>query len=80
MVAINILPQAGDLREWERYWRSLGGGDVLFAEDASREATAAFNIRAAGTKVIVDRKGRIVFRDVGITPYEQLQSIIERAL
>jgi len=80
VVAINILPQRASLRAWEGFWRSLGGGEALFAEDIRGEAVPAFNVRALGTKVIINRKGQVVYRDSGVTPYEKLRSAVERAL
>ncbi|OGA45480.1 MAG: hypothetical protein A3G24_10520 [Betaproteobacteria bacterium RIFCSPLOWO2_12_FULL_62_13] len=80
MIAINVLADSASLRQWEEYWRSVGGEDVLFAEDARGEAVAGFNIRAAGTKIIIDRAGQIIFRDSRITPYEQLRALVERVL
>jgi len=80
VLAVNVLPDAGGLRELEAFWRSRGGGDVVFAEDTRREALTAFQIRVAGTKVIVDRKGRVAFRETSVMSYEKLRSAAEQAL
>ncbi len=79
VVAINVFPQY-TLRQWEAYWRSVGGGDALFAEDVNQRAIVAFNVRAAGTKIIIDREGKIVYRNVGVTTYEKLRSEVDKAL
>ncbi|MFQ5852499.1 MAG: TlpA family protein disulfide reductase [Candidatus Binatia bacterium] len=79
VVAINVLPQYS-LQQWESYWRSVGGGDALFAEDTNRSAIAAFKVRAAGTKIIINREGHIVYRYAGTTTYEELRPEVDKAL
>ncbi len=79
VVAINVFPQYS-LRQWEAYWRSVGGGDALFAEDVNQRAIVAFNVRPAGTKIIIDREGKIVYRNGGVTTYEKLRSEVDKAL
>jgi hypothetical protein len=78
-VAINIVPETG-LEQWAEYWRSVGGGDVVYAQDTRREAVRAFRIRSAGSTIILDRKGREVYRDSSATDYETLKAAVERAL
>jgi hypothetical protein len=80
VVAVNVLPQAGSLALWEEYWRSSGGGDALFAEDTHQQAARSFGVRAAGTKVVIDRAGRIVLRESRSMPYERLRQLVERLL
>ena len=80
MIALNVVPQAGNLRVWEAFWRRAGGGDVLFAEDIRGDAVPAFNVRTAGTKIIIDRKGQVVFREPRTMGYEQLRSAAKQAL
>jgi hypothetical protein len=79
VVAINIFPQYS-LQQWEAYWRSVGGGDALFAEDTNQRAVVAFNIRAAGTKIIINRERQIVYRNGAVTTYEKLRSEVDKAL
>ncbi len=79
VVAINVFPQYS-LRQWEEFWRSVGGGDALFAEDTNQRAVVAYKIRAAGTKIIIDREGKIVYRNGGVTTYEKLRSEVDKAL
>ncbi len=79
VVAINVFPQY-TLRQWEGYWRSVGGGDALFAEDTNNRAVVAFNVRSAGTKIIINREGKIVYRNGGVTTYEKLRSEVDKAL
>ena len=80
MVAVNIMPDA-TLQQWQSFWKSLGAGDVVWAQDApDNQAVRAYNIQALGTTVVVDRKGRVVYRDAGATPYETLRSAVLKAL
>ena len=58
----------------------MGGGDAHFAEDTNKKAIAAFNIRALGTTIIINREGQIVYRDAGATTYEKLRSEVDKAL
>jgi hypothetical protein len=77
---VNILPQRAPLRVWKAFWQSVGGGeDVVFAEDTGQRAVAAFNVRALGTTIIVNREGRVVYRD-SAPPYETLRSEVDKAL
>ncbi len=78
VVAVNVFPQY-DLRQWENYWRSVGGGDALFAEDVNREAVVAFKVRAAGTKIIINREGQLVYRNARGMSYEELRSEVKKA-
>jgi hypothetical protein len=78
-VAINIFPDLG-LERWARYWRSVGGGEVVYAQDTRREAVRAFRVRAAGSTIVLDRQGREVYRDSSATDYETLKAAVERAL
>jgi len=38
------------------------------------------SLRAAGTKIIIDREGKIVYRNGGVTTYEKLRSEVDKAL
>jgi len=78
VVAVNIVPQA-TLQQWQAFWKSLGAGDVVWAQD-SGQAVTAFNVQALGTTIVVDRKGRVVYRDAGATPYETLRRAVLKAL
>ncbi len=68
------------LQDWKRYWRGLGAGDVLWAQDLGGNAVSSFNVTALGTTIIIDREGRMVYRDAGATSYERLREEVERAL
>ncbi len=79
VVAINVFPQYS-LREWEEYWRSVGGGNALFAEDTKQRVVFAFKVRAAGTKILINREGQITYRNSRTTTYEKLRSEVKKAL
>ena len=79
VIAVNFYPGL-HIQIWIDYWRAAGGGDVIYAEDTRREAIRALNIRTAGATVIIDKKGRIVFRDQAATTYGVLKIAVESAI
>jgi PHP family Zn ribbon phosphoesterase len=79
VVAINIQP-VYNIQQWKTFWKSLGAGDVLWAQDTGYSAVAAYNVTALGTTIIIDRQGRITFRDSGGTSYDKLRTEVEKAL
>lgn len=81
VVAINIVPERASLGQWKAFWLYVGGGeDVLFAEDIGQRAVGVFNVRGLGTTIIIDRQGRVVYRDSGATTYWKLRSEVDKAL
>ena len=77
---INIWP-VYSLQDWRAYWRLVGGGDAIFAqEDPNNQVFWMLGALSAGATIIIDRDGREVFRDISATPYETLKSAIEKAL
>lgn len=80
MVAVNVMPGAG-LARWREYWREAGGGTaVLYAQDSRREAVRALGIRSPGATVVLDRRGRVIFRDASATGYDALKRAVTEAL
>lgn len=79
VVAVNISP-FGTLDDWKKYWRSKGGGNVIWAEDSQREMVALLEVYSLGTTIIIDRQGHISYRDSGPTPYDTLRTQIENIL
>ncbi len=79
MVAINIAPYSS-LAEWRDFWRSLGAEDVTWASDGDQTLIRLFRVTILGTTIIIDRQGRISYRDGGATPYEVLKTQVEEAL
>lgn len=62
------------------YYRSVGGGDHLYAMDQAFRVATQYEVFSLGTTVIVDRTGVITFRDAGPTPADLLAQEIRRAL
>ncbi len=79
VVAINIEPNY-PLAEWQRFWKSTGAGDVVWAQDRSRTTVKTYRIFALGTEVIVDRQGGLAFRSDGSAGYGKLRREIEKLL
>ncbi len=79
MVAIDTTPDSS-LAEWRDFWRSKGAEDVTWANDSSQTLIRLFRVTSLGTTIIIDRQGRISYRDGGATPYEVLKTQVEKAL
>ena len=78
MIAVNVFSQFS-LESWEKFLRDSGGGDAIFAHDPRREAIRTLNVRTVGSTVIIDKYGRIVFKDGFATAYKVLKEAVERA-
>ena len=63
-----------------RFWKSIGAGDVVWAQDSQRVTPREYEIIALGTEVIVDRQGTVTFRSDGPVGYERLEAEIEKVL
>ncbi len=79
MVAVNIQPSYS-LEEWKGFWKSIGAGDVLWAQDSASSTIAKYELVALGTEVLVDRQGLVTFRSDGPARYGKLRSEIEKVL
>ena len=79
VVAINIDSSVA-LPEWEQYWRGVGGGSVIYAQDTGSRALRAFGVRYSGTTIVIDRNGRVVWRAGSAVDYETLKAAVEGAL
>ncbi len=76
---MNVFPQFS-LESWRRYWQMAGGGDVIFANDTNREAIMALKVQTPGATVVINKEGRIIFRDRFATTYDILKIAVESAL
>ena len=76
---MNIEPSFA-LKEWRAWWQQYTDLPVTWAQDSEGQVVPAFQLTALGTKVVVDKKGRIVYRSVGETGYGELRAAIEKAL
>ena len=79
VVAINTAPFAS-LEDWKEFWKSKGAADVTWATDADGRLVKLFEVFSLGTTIIIDRQGRISYRDDGATPYGILESQVESLL
>jgi len=78
VIAVNVFSQYS-LESWEEFVRDNGGGDAIYAHDPRREAIRTLNVRTVGSTVIIDKYGRIVFKDESATSYKVLKEAVERA-
>ena len=79
MVAVNTAPFSS-LEDWKEFWKSKDAADVTWATDAKGELVQQFRVFSLGTTVIIDREGRIAYRDGGATPYEVLLAELKKVL
>ncbi len=79
MLAINTAPWI-PVEAWRDYWYSKGATEVSWANDVDQRLVKSFQVTSLGTTIIIDRQGRISYRDAGATPYDVLRTEIEKAL
>ena len=53
---------------------------MVWATDGTQAVVNLFRVASLGTTIIIDRQGRISYRDGGATPYEMLKTQVEKAL
>ena len=77
-MAINTDPWS-PLDDWVAYWKSKGASadGVTFATDSDQSVVRGFKVITLGTTIIIDRNGRISYRDDGATPYETLRAQVQ---
>ncbi len=78
-MAVNTAPFSS-LEDWKDFWKSKDAADVTWATDAKGELLQQFRVFSLGTTVIIDRQGRIAYRDDGATPYEVLLAEVTEVL
>ena len=79
VVAINSAPWCS-LDRWRVFWKEIGAPDVLWAIDDGRSVTRLLEVTHSGTIIIIDRGGRISYRDSGVTSYETLRDAVVEIL
>ena len=79
VVAINTAPYSS-LEQWKGFWRSKDAADVIWATDLDQQLIRLFKVYSLGATVIIDRQGRIAYKDDGATPYSTLVSQVEPLL
>jgi len=50
---------------------------LIAAQDTRQEVVKAFRVRFSGTTIIIDRKGRVIFRDEKVSTYADLKRALE---
>ena len=78
-MAVNTAP-FNSLEDWKAYWKSKDAADVTWATDAKGELVQQFRVFSLGTTVIIDREGRIAYRDDVATAYEDLLAEVKKVL
>lgn len=78
-MAVNIATEY-TLGDWQTWWYRYTDRSVIWAEDTQGEAVMAFGVYAVGTKVIVDRQGRVVYRNTGAAGYDVLNAAVKQIL
>lgn len=63
-----------------QFKNSVQGGDHFWAMDRESRWALAYEIKTLDTTVIVDRQGRIAYRDGSSTPYQRLKKEVESLL
>ncbi len=79
VVAVNTAPFAS-LEDWKEFWKSKGAADVTWAMDSEGQMVHLFNVYSLGTTIIIDRQGRLTYRDDGATTYEVLRAEVEEII
>ncbi len=79
MLAINTAPFSS-LKDWKEFWKSKDAADVTWATDPDGRLVQLFRVYSLGTTIIIDRQGRISYRDGGATPYSTLESQVKPLL
>ena len=78
-MAVNIAP-GYTLEEWRSWLHQYTERPLVWAQDMEGQAIAAFGVYTLGTKVIVDRQGRITYRSAGTAGYDALAEAVRQAL
>ncbi len=75
-----IIAPGYSLGDWQTWWYRYTDRSVIWADDTQGEAVVAFGVYAVGTKVIVDRQGRLVYHSGGAAGYDVLNAAVKRVL
>ena len=78
-MAINIAPFSS-LEDWKGFWKSQDAADVTSGTDVDGRLVQLFKVYSLGTTIIINRQGRISYRDDGATPYSTLESQVKPLL
>ncbi len=64
----------------ERFWRAAGIDPLPVAVDGTGEITRALNVSALDSTIIIDREGKVAYRDAAPTDAETLEKELEEVL
>jgi len=77
VLAVDADPN-DSLGQLRQFIAAAGNPPIEWAMDRSSRVTLAYRVRALDTTVIVDRNGRMVYRDEYPTDYATLASVVKR--
>lgn len=77
VLAIDADPN-DSLGQLRKFISAAGNPPIQFAMDRTSEVTLAYKVAALDTTVIIDRTGRMVYRDEYPTDYRTLASVIKK--
>ena len=79
VVAVNVFAADG-LEKWRKYLNRFGGGDLIIAQDPRQKVVRAFRVRTSGTTIVIDRKGKEIFRGEYFSSFDTLKNAVEVGL
>ena len=53
---------------------------MIWAADTGQKLARLLQVRSLGTTIIIDRQGRLAYRDDGATPYSTLRQEVDDLL
>lgn len=77
VLAIDADP-SDSLGQLRQFIGAAGNPPIQWAMDRTSAVTLAYRVRALDTTVVVDRQGRMVYRDEWPTDYQTLASVIRK--
>ena len=81
VVAINLVPLAHSLEEWQAFLEEFGATDFVWAADSFDQlASRTYSVQSLGTTIIIDRDGQMIYRDEGVSSFKMLQPAVLAAL
>jgi peroxiredoxin len=79
IVAVNLNPSATP-QDTEQFKQSAGDGAFTWVLDPEQTAARAYQVTLLDTAVIIDRTGRIAYRDQFSTSYQTLKDELQKLL
>jgi peroxiredoxin len=79
VLAIDADP-ADSVVQLKRFIKAAGNPPIQWAMDKTSEVTIAYGVRALDTTVIIDPRGRIVYRDEWPTDYRTMAAVLEETV